>query len=89
VLLSGRIVSLEAAGIGFKALPVALLGGLESIRGAPLAGLMIGVGEAMAMAYLDPFTNGVASNVLPFVVMIAVVLIRPQGLFGWKTIERL
>jgi branched-chain amino acid transport system permease protein len=43
----------------------------------------------MAMAYLDPFTNGVASNVLPFVVMIAVVLIRPQGLFGWKTIERL
>jgi branched-chain amino acid transport system permease protein len=89
VLLSGRIVSLEVAGIGFKALPVALLGGLESIRGAPLAGLMIGVGEAMAMAYLDPFTNGVASNVLPFAVMIAVVLIRPQGLFGWKTIERL
>jgi branched-chain amino acid transport system permease protein len=89
VLLSGRIVSLEVAGIGFKALPVALLGGLESIRGAPLAGVIIGVGEALAMAYLDPFTNGVASNVLPFVVMIAVVLIRPQGLFGWKRIERL
>lgn len=89
VLLSGRIISLEVAGIGFKALPVALLGGLESIRGAPLAGLIIEVGEALAMAYLDPFTNGVASNVLPFAVMIAVVLIRPQGLFGWKRIERL
>jgi branched-chain amino acid transport system permease protein len=89
VLLSGRIVSLEVASIGFKALPVALLGGLESVRGAPLAGVLIGVGEALAMVYLDPLTNGVASNVLPFAVMIAVLLIRPQGLFGWRRIERL
>lgn len=89
VLLSGRIVSLEVAQIGFKALPVALLGGLESIRGAPLAGILIGVGEALAMAYLDQFTNGAASGVLPYAVMIAVLLIRPQGLFGWKKIERL
>ena len=89
VLLSGRIVSLEVAGIGFKALPVALLGGLESVRGAPLAGVLIGIGEALAMTYLDPLTSGVASNVLPFAVMIAVLLIRPQGLFGWKKIERL
>ncbi len=89
VLLSGRIVSLEVAAIGFKALPVALLGGLESIRGAPLAGILIGVGEALAMAYLDPLTNGAASGVLPYAVMIAVLLVRPQGLFGWKKIERL
>ena len=58
-------------------------------RSAPLAGVLIGIGEALAMAYLDPFTNGVASNVLPFVVMIGVLLIRPQGLFGWRRIERL
>jgi branched-chain amino acid transport system permease protein len=89
VLLSGRVVSLDVASIGLKALPVALLGGLESVRGAPLAGLLVGIGEALAMAYLDPFTNGVASNVLPFAVMIGVLLIRPQGLFGWKKIERL
>ncbi|TCT13436.1 amino acid/amide ABC transporter membrane protein 1 (HAAT family) [Tepidamorphus gemmatus] len=89
VLLSGRIVSLEVAHIGFKALPVALLGGLESIRGAPLAGIIIGVGEALAMTYLDPHTNGAASGILPYLVMVAVVLIRPQGLFGWKKIERL
>ncbi len=89
VFLSGRIVSLEVASIGFKALPVALLGGLESIRGAPLAGILIGIGEAIAMTYLDPITNGVASNVLPFAVMIGVLLQRPQGLFGWKKIERL
>ncbi|CAN5605787.1 branched-chain amino acid ABC transporter permease [soil metagenome] len=89
VLLSGRVVSLDVAHIGFKALPVALLGGLESIRGAPLAGILIGIGEALAMAYLDPLSNGAASGLLPFTVMIGVLLIRPQGLFGWKKIERL
>lgn len=89
VLLSGRVVSLEVAQIGFKALPVALLGGLESIRGAPLAGIIIGVSEALAMAYLDPLTNGAASGVLPYAMMIAVILLQPQGLFGWKKIERL
>jgi len=49
----------------------------------------VGVGETLAMAYLDPFTNGVASNVVPFAVMIGVLMIRPQGMFGWKKIERL
>lgn len=89
VLLSGSILSLEVAVIGFKALPVALLGGLESIRGAPLAGLIIGIFEALASAYLDPMTNGAASGLLPYAVMIAVLLIRPYGLFGWRKIERL
>ena len=41
------------------------------------------------MSYLDPYTSGVASNVLPFAVMIGVLLIRPEGLFGWRKIERL
>lgn len=89
VLLSGSILSLEVATIGFKALPVALLGGLESIRGAPLAGVIIGVLEALAITYLDPLTNGAASGVLPYVAMIAVLLLRPYGLFGWRKIERL
>lgn len=89
VLLSGSILSLEVAHIGFKALPVALLGGLESIRGAPLAGIIIGVLEALAIVYLDPLTNGAASGVLPYAAMIAVLLIRPYGLFGWRKIERL
>lgn len=89
VLLSGRVVSLDVASIGFKALPVALLGGMESVGGAPLAGVLIGIGEALAMSYLDPHTSGVASNVLPFAVMIGVLLVRPEGLFGWRKIERL
>ncbi|MCA0871528.1 branched-chain amino acid ABC transporter permease [Seohaeicola saemankumensis] len=89
VLLSGSILSLEVAVIGFKALPVALLGGMESIRGAPLAGLIIGILEALCSAYLDPVTNGAASGLLPYVAMVAVLLIRPYGLFGWRRIERL
>lgn len=89
VLLSGSVLSFEIAVIGFKALPVALLGGMESIRGAPLAGVIIGVFEALASAYLDPLTNGAASGLLPYLVMVAVLLIRPYGLFGWRRIERL
>ena len=80
---------LDVAQIGFKALPVALLGGLESIRGALLAGIIIGLGEVFAMSYLDPISNGTASGILPYAVMIMVLFIRPQGLFGWKKIERL
>lgn len=89
VLLSGQIVSLSAANIGLRALPVALLGGMESVRGALLAGVIVGVGEALASAYIDPFTQGTSSQVLPFLIMIGVLLLRPQGLFGWKVIERL
>jgi len=89
VLLSGRLLSVAAADIGFVALPVALLGGLESVRGAPLAGLLVGIGEALASAYLDPLTNGAASRLFPFALMILVLLIRPQGLFGWRRIERI
>jgi branched-chain amino acid transport system permease protein len=89
VLLSDQIVSLNAAGIGLRALPIALLGGMESVRGAMLAGAIIGVGEALASVYVDPFTKGVSSQILPYVIMIGVLLLRPQGLFGWKVIERL
>ena len=68
---------------------MALLGGLESVRGAGVAGEVVGVGEVLASRYLDPYTQGAASLVFPYVIMILVLLIRPQGLFGWKKIERL
>ena len=89
VLFSGRLLGLSAAEIGFVALPVAMLGGLESIRGAPIAGAMVGVGESLSAAYLDPLTNGAASRVFPSALIVLVLLIRPQGLFGWRTIERI
>lgn len=89
ILLSGNVLGLSAGDIGLRALPVALLGGLESLRGAVLAGVIVGVGEALAAHYLDPLTGGAMSQIFPFMLMIVVLLVRPQGLFGWKVIERL
>jgi branched-chain amino acid transport system permease protein len=89
ILLSGNVLGLQAGDIGLRALPVALLGGLESLRGAVIAGAIVGVGEALAARYLDPITGGAMSQIFPFMLMIGVLLVRPQGLFGWKVIERL
>ena len=89
ILLSGNVLGLQAGDIGLRALPVALLGGLESLRGAVLAGVIVGIGEALAAHYLDPLTGGAMSQIFPFMLMIVVLLVRPQGLFGWKVIERL
>ena len=89
ILLSGNVLGLQAGDIGLRALPVALLGGLESLRGALLAGVIVGIGEALAARYLDPLTGGAMSQVFPFMLMIVVLLVRPQGMFGWKVIERL
>lgn len=86
--LSGQSINFLVSEIGLRALPVVLLGGLESIWGAPLAGILIGVGEALAAAYLDKYTMGAASEAFPFIIMLVILLIRPQGIFGWKIIER-
>lgn len=88
VFLNGKTLTFLASAIGFSALPVALLGGMESIRGAPIAGLIVGIGESLARGYLNPLTDGGMAEVFPFIIMIIVVLFRPQGLFGWKIIER-
>ena len=88
VFLNGQTLTFAAAIIGLHALPVVLLAGLESISGAVVAGIIVGVGESWAAAYLDPFTEGAMSQAFPYVLMLIVLLIRPQGLFGWKIIER-
>ena len=88
VFLNGQTLTFAAAAIGLHALPVVLLAGLESISGAVVAGIIVGVGESWAGAYLDPYTEGAMSQACPYVLMLIVLLIRPQGLFGWKIIER-
>ncbi|RZI60352.1 MAG: branched-chain amino acid ABC transporter permease [Pseudomonas sp.] len=88
VYLSGKSLNVLTSEIGMAALPVALLAGLESIGGLLLAGLLVGIVQALAMAYLDPLVGGAVGSVLPFVIMLMVLLIRPTGMFGWKTIER-
>ena len=92
ILLGGVSgVMIPLADIGMKAMAVVILGGLDSIGGAIMAGLILGVLENLAAGYLDPLmpSGGGLANVFPFLVMIIVLIIRPHGLFGLKRIERI
>ena len=75
--------------IGLKIFPVVILGGLDSIGGAVLAGFIIGILENLAGGYLDPYFHGGVKDVAPFVVLVLILLIKPYGLFGKEEIERL
>ncbi len=86
--VSGAMVSL--AQIGLKAFAVVLLGGVNSIGGAIVAGIILGVLENVAAGYLDPLLpGGGLANVFPFIVIIIVLIFRPYGLFGLARIERI
>ncbi len=91
VLLGGVSgVSPPLADIGLKALAVVILGGLDSIGGAIVAGVILGILENLAAGYLDPLmpSGGGLANVFPFIVMLIVLVFMPHGLFGLKRIER-
>jgi len=87
--VSGVMVSMSE--VGMKALAVVLLGGIDSIGGAILAGIIIGVLENVAAGYLDPLlpSGGGLANVFPFIIIIIVLIFKPHGLFGLKRIERI
>jgi branched-chain amino acid transport system permease protein len=87
--MSGHSVSPEIASIAFVALPVVLLSGLETVGGVMLGGMIVGIGQSMAAAWLDPYTEGGASLLFPFALMMLILLFLPQGLFGWKRVERI
>ena len=91
VLLGGESgVSPYLATMGLKAFAVVLLGGVNSIGGAIVAGLIVGLAESFAAGYLDPLTTrGGLATIFPFIVIIIVLVIRPYGLFGIKRIERI
>ena len=74
--------------VALKAFPVVILGGLTSVPGAILGGLIIGVGEKLSEIYLGPFLGGGIENWFAYVLALAVLLIRPQGLFGDQIIDR-
>jgi branched-chain amino acid transport system permease protein len=74
--------------LGLKALPVVILGGLDSIGGAIVGGLVIGVLENLAGGYLDPLLGGGVKEVAPFVVLVLILMVKPYGLFGKVRIER-
>jgi len=74
--------------IALKSLPVLILGGFTSVPGAIVGGIAIGVLQNLSDVYIGPLTQGGVKEIAPFVFMIAVLLIRPYGLWGWVRIER-
>ena len=74
--------------VALKALPVVILGGLTSIPGAIIGGLIIGVGEKLSEIYIGPMLGGGIETWFAYVLALAVLLVRPQGLFGEKIIDR-
>ena len=74
--------------LALKALPVVILGGLTSVPGAIVGGLIIGVGEKVSEVYLGPLLGGGIEIWFAYVLVLFVLLVRPQGLFGEKIIDR-
>jgi branched-chain amino acid transport system permease protein len=88
-ILVGNIagVGVELSHIGLKVLPAVILGGLDSILGAIIGGLMVGVLEFLSAGYLDPYIPAI-NEVFPFIVLVLVLMFKPYGLFGIEEIER-
>jgi branched-chain amino acid transport system permease protein len=87
--VSGVMVPMSE--VGLKAFAVVLLGGVDSIGGAIVAGIIVGVLENVAAGYLDPLlpAGGGLADVFPFIIMIIVLIFRPYGLFGLQRIKRI
>ncbi len=81
-------VDVQLSLVGLKVFPVVILGGLDSIGGALVGGLIIGIVESLAAGYLDPYVGGGTKDFAPYVLMILMLMIRPYGIFGRRQIER-
>jgi branched-chain amino acid transport system permease protein len=82
-------VQFSIAFVALKALPVLILGGFTSVPGAIVGGLIIGAGEKLAEVYLGPLIGGGIENWFAYMLALAFLLVRPQGLFGERIIERI
>ena len=74
--------------LALKALPVLILGGFESIAGAIVGGLIVGASEKLAEVYIGPHVGGGIESWFPYVLALAFLLVRPEGLFGERRIDR-
>ena len=74
--------------VALKALPVLMLGGLTSVPGAIVGGLLVGAGEKLSEVFLGPYFGGGIESWFAYVLALLVLLARPQGLFGERIIER-
>ena len=78
----------QLALVGLKVFPVVILGGIDSVMGAVIGGLIVGIVENLAAGYLDPYVGGGTKDFAPYVLMILVLMVRPEGIFGRRRIER-
>jgi branched-chain amino acid transport system permease protein len=74
--------------VGLRAIPVVLIGGMDSIGGALVGGIIVGICESLAGAYLEPMGLIGFKDVAPYILLLIVLFIRPYGLFGTVRIER-
>ena len=81
-------VSFAISELAFTAFAVVILGGLDSIAGAIVAGLFIGAAENLAAGYIGPYVGGGIKGFFPYLLMLIVLWVRPYGLFGREIIER-
>ena len=81
-------VDVQLSLVGLKVFPVVFLGGMDSVPGAVVGGLIVGVVENVAAGYLDPYVGGGTKDFAPYLLMIAALMIRPYGIFGKEIIER-
>ena len=90
-IIWGNIIGVDVnlSLVGFKVFPVVILGGLDSIPGAIIGGLIVGIVENVAAGYVDPYVGGGTKDFAPYVLMILALMIRPYGIFGKKIIERI
>jgi branched-chain amino acid transport system permease protein len=75
--------------VALKALPVLILGGFDSVPGAIVGGLIVGATEKLAEVYVGPYVGGGIEGWFPYVLALAFLLVRPEGLFGEKIIRRI
>ena len=96
--LAGALLTAGSSGVettvalvALKALPVIILGGLDSIKGSVIAGLIIGVAESLTRTYQPLYAPWLGANfdvIVPYLIMIIVLMVRPYGLFGTKEVVR-
>jgi len=87
----GSGIDQQSAFVALKALPAIILGGLDSIQGAVIGGLLVGLIEGYSLTYQSQYAGFLGDNfsqVVPYLVMLAVLLLRPFGLFGTREVER-
>ncbi len=82
-------VNINFESVGIKVFPAVIIGGLDSLPGAIVGGFLLGILESVAKLYLNPILGGNFHEVFPLLVMLAVLLVKPYGLFGTEEIERL